>query len=289
LREKGIEILYSIADPNWNVIAICDQTGNIQERYTYDAFGKQNIFDTNFTTRTGTDFNWNRTFTGQVLDFETELMLYRSRFYHIGLGRFVNRDLIGYSADYVSLYRYIGNLCTTGNDAMGLAGQQCSIHMFYGDNSEIWDMMYETGLLKTKKPTDQDNYPAPNKDDWNIPDNTWINPYFCWESRFCSGVDSNRIVRPKEKLTNDMRAHDDTLQTLREGGLANTHKVRELCRQKTCCSVTIYMHCGREFLKVLKPYTNGKKGNIADQKLAKKIVNNHCKQPQTFYCDKLKW
>jgi RHS repeat-associated protein len=120
LREKGTEILYSLADPNWNVIAICDQTGNIQERYTYDAFGKQNIFDANFTTKTTTDFNWNRTFTGQVLDKETGLMLYRNRFYHVGLGRFVVRDLFEYSAGDINIYRYVRNKSIVYRDQEGL-------------------------------------------------------------------------------------------------------------------------------------------------------------------------
>ncbi|MDR1479482.1 MAG: RHS repeat-associated core domain-containing protein, partial [Planctomycetaceae bacterium] len=120
LREKGSEILYSLADPNWNVIAICDPTGNIQERYTYDAFGKQNICDANFNAKTTTDFNWNRTFTGQVLDSETGLMLYRNRFYHVGLGRFVNRDPIGYEGGDENLYRYVFNSAINLFDEYGL-------------------------------------------------------------------------------------------------------------------------------------------------------------------------
>jgi RHS repeat-associated protein len=109
LREKGSERLYSLVDPNWNVVSICDANGNIQERYTYDAFGKRNVFDANFTTKTETDFNWNRAFTGQVLDTETGLMLYRKRYYHVGLGKFVSRDTIGYKGKDHNLYRYVKN------------------------------------------------------------------------------------------------------------------------------------------------------------------------------------
>jgi RHS repeat-associated protein len=86
--------LYSIADPNWNVVGICDAYGNVQERYTYDAFGKLNVFDTNFVSKIASEFNWNRAFTGQVIDFETDMMLYRERFYHVKLGRYLSRDLI---------------------------------------------------------------------------------------------------------------------------------------------------------------------------------------------------
>jgi uncharacterized protein RhaS with RHS repeats len=82
LREKGSERLYSLADPNWNVVTICNANGDIQERYTYDAFGKRNVFNENFTAKAGTEFDWNRAFTGQVIDAETGLMIYRMRYYH---------------------------------------------------------------------------------------------------------------------------------------------------------------------------------------------------------------
>jgi hypothetical protein len=56
LRENGEERLYSLADPNWNVVAICNATGIVQERYTYDAFGKRNVFNVDFTVKTETEF-----------------------------------------------------------------------------------------------------------------------------------------------------------------------------------------------------------------------------------------
>jgi hypothetical protein len=207
----------------------------------------------------------------------------------------------------MSLYRYIGNLCTTGNDAMGLAGQQCSIHMFYGDNAEIWDMMYEVGLLKTKKPMDQDNYPDPTKDDWNIPDNTWINPYFCWESRFCRGVDNSRLVRIL--LKKGTREYVDTVNTVRNGGFTNKHKIRELCRQKICCSVTVYMYCGDTFFvgledsikrekklidiifPIKKNDIKSKENNEREHDEFNKFVENirnFCIYSQIFFCDELK-
>ena len=46
-------------------------------------------------------------------------MLYRNRFYHTGLGRFVQRDPIGYRAGDVSLYRYVENVPITYFDPFG--------------------------------------------------------------------------------------------------------------------------------------------------------------------------
>jgi hypothetical protein len=47
-------------------------------------------------------------------------MLYRNRFYHPTLGRFISRDPIGYEDD-VNLHRYVGNLPTIESDVFGLS------------------------------------------------------------------------------------------------------------------------------------------------------------------------
>jgi RHS repeat-associated protein len=120
LRERGSERLYSLADPNWNAVAVINAAGTVQERMRYDAFGRVTWLNAAFAVKAGTGFAWNRTFTGQVLDGETGMMLYRNRFYHTGLGRFVQRDPIGYEAEDMSLYRYVGNQPNGWLDPMGL-------------------------------------------------------------------------------------------------------------------------------------------------------------------------
>jgi RHS repeat-associated protein len=120
LREKGTERLYSLADPNWNVVGVCDANGDVVERMKYDAFGKITWSDANFITKNGSDYNWNRTFTGQVLDAETGLILYRNRYYSTEMGRFVNRDPIAYEAGDINIYRYIFNRCGSSFDPFGL-------------------------------------------------------------------------------------------------------------------------------------------------------------------------
>jgi len=111
--------LYSIADPNWNVVAVANASGAVVERLRYDAFGKITWLDAAFAVKANSAYAWNRTFTGQVFDAETGLMLYRNRFYHTGLGRFVSRDPIGYDAGDVSLYRYVGNSPQQYSDKFG--------------------------------------------------------------------------------------------------------------------------------------------------------------------------
>jgi len=120
LRERGNERLYSLADPNWNVVATVNAAGVVQERMRYDAFGRITWLNAVFAVKGNSDFAWNRAFTGQVLDSETGMMLYRNRVYHAGLGRFVQRDPIGYRGRDVSLYRYVFNAPQFLADAFGL-------------------------------------------------------------------------------------------------------------------------------------------------------------------------
>jgi len=120
LRERGAERLYSLADPNWNVVAITNAAGTVQERMRYDAFGRITWLNAAFAVKANSGFAWNRAFTGQVLDSETGLMLYRMRYLHTGVGRFVNRDSIEYLAGDVNLYRYVFNMPVNLLDPLGL-------------------------------------------------------------------------------------------------------------------------------------------------------------------------
>jgi len=125
LYRKSETDYYSIADPNWNVAALTNASGVVQERYTYAAFGKVNFFDAAFATRATSSCNVTRMFTGQVLDTETGFMLYRNRVYHTILGRFVQRDPIGYIGNDVNFYRYLNNIPQSFIDPFGT--KKCQI------------------------------------------------------------------------------------------------------------------------------------------------------------------
>ena len=108
-RHVGLDRIYALPDSNWNVVALTSLDATPLERYTYTAFGKLHIYDGNFIPQSSSNYNWTRTFTGQILDVETGLMLYRNRFYHSNLGRFITRDPIGYYGKDTNLYRYVRN------------------------------------------------------------------------------------------------------------------------------------------------------------------------------------
>ncbi len=114
------ERLYALQDPNWNVVAIANTSGAIQERYCYDAYGKPTILTPTFTTRGTSSYAWTYLYTGRELDLETGLYDYRNRIYHPFLGRFITKDPIGYSTGDASLYRYVFNNPVMFVDPMGL-------------------------------------------------------------------------------------------------------------------------------------------------------------------------
>jgi RHS repeat-associated protein len=113
-------VYYSVADPNWNVVALTNNSSVIQEHYIYSSFGKLNVFDASFTPKSASTCNLPRSFTGQVLDNEIGLMLYRNRVYHPTLGRFIQRDTIGYDGEDVNLMRYVANYPVEITDSFGL-------------------------------------------------------------------------------------------------------------------------------------------------------------------------
>ena len=160
-RESDGEKLYFVADPNWNVVATVDEDGDVVERFQYDAFGKVS----------GLTSDWDRTFTGQVLDHETGLMLYRNRYYQSGLGRFVSRDPIGYEADSQNLYRYSENSPQKFTDFNGFGPsiarqQECcndSIVLRIKDDT-TWAMPVCCDGTKISCIFDNDLYPNPKSE-----------------------------------------------------------------------------------------------------------------------------
>lgn len=135
-RHTDTTPIYSLADANWNVVTLTDATGTPVERYTYNAFGKLNIYDGAFTPRSASNYNWTRTFTGQVLDHETGLMLYRNRYYAPDLGRFVICDPIGYGGGH-NFYRYVNNAPLFYLDSYGLDEEACMCDKYLEQAKEI--------------------------------------------------------------------------------------------------------------------------------------------------------
>ena len=148
------ERLYATQDANFNVTAIIDTTGAVQERFLYDPYGNGNVLSGSWTSTTDA-YAWTERFTGQFFDIETELYYYRARYYHLNLGRFTSRDPIGYRSD-VNLYEYVQskpiiNMDPFGEDCCGVDITQKLLAIDFAAQGQ-WNALpwYDKALLDFK-------------------------------------------------------------------------------------------------------------------------------------------
>jgi len=97
---------------NFNVMALTDSTGTVAERYKYDPYGACTV---TLDDSSGNPFR----FQSRRLDAETGLYYFRNRYLSPTLGRFMQRDPVGY-ADGMNLYECVRSQPTAASDAMGL-------------------------------------------------------------------------------------------------------------------------------------------------------------------------
>jgi len=80
----------------YSVAAITGTAGAVVERYTYDSYGKRYARDAAGVLLANQDGIQEYGFTGRRLDPETGLWYFRARYYGEDLGRFINRDPLGF-------------------------------------------------------------------------------------------------------------------------------------------------------------------------------------------------
>ncbi|RMD63826.1 RHS repeat-associated core domain-containing protein, partial [Candidatus Parcubacteria bacterium] len=103
---------------NWNVTAVVDATGTVQERYAYSAYGVPVVLSPTFALRSSSPFAWETLYAGYQYDTLTGLFSVRNRAYHPALGSWLTRDPA--EADRLNLYCYVGNRPINGTDSSGL-------------------------------------------------------------------------------------------------------------------------------------------------------------------------
>jgi RHS repeat-associated protein len=113
------ERLYGLQDPNWNLTALADVTGTVQERYCYDAYGVPTFLTPLFEARSTSAYAWDVLYAGYRWDVETELYHVRWRMYSAILGSWLQRDPLGISAG-MNLYQYAANAPLTLTDPFGV-------------------------------------------------------------------------------------------------------------------------------------------------------------------------
>jgi RHS repeat-associated protein len=88
--------LYALQDANFNLTAITDTSGTVQERYLFDPYGNRTIISPSWAVISGSAFAWVIGHQGLVHDQESGLVYNRSRYVLSSLGTFGGRDRIGY-------------------------------------------------------------------------------------------------------------------------------------------------------------------------------------------------
>lgn len=119
-EKSGIPYYYH-QNEMMSVEAITDTAGNLKEKYEYDVYGKQTIFDGSNSILTGSNTGNRFGFSGQLYDSGTAINKFLFREYNPETGLFAQRDLIGYG-DGMGMYQYVHNNPSNGIDIFGLDG-----------------------------------------------------------------------------------------------------------------------------------------------------------------------
>jgi RHS repeat-associated protein len=113
--------LYVQQDANWNVTAVVDTLGNVQERYIYDPYGQPTVLDPNsWASRVNSLFGWIYLHQGGRYDNATGLYNFRRRDESPTLGRWMQEDPLTYSTGNNNLYDYLSSDPTSRLDSFGL-------------------------------------------------------------------------------------------------------------------------------------------------------------------------
>jgi len=104
--DGGSQRLYYSQDANFNVTALVEPDGDVAERVVYDPYGQPTFYDGAWANPSSSSAYANEIlFTGHRLDPETGLYYCLARHYHPALGRWLQRDPVGYR-DGMGLYTY---------------------------------------------------------------------------------------------------------------------------------------------------------------------------------------
>jgi len=113
---------FYIQDHLYSPAALTDASGNVIERYEYDAYGQPYIMDASYNARSSSSYGNPYLFTGRNVDFLDNgsliLQYNRFRYYDYYTGRWFSYDPIGYW-DSLNLFEYAGSNPIIRTDPFG--------------------------------------------------------------------------------------------------------------------------------------------------------------------------
>lgn len=222
------ERVFYLSDANFNVTALVDTSGTVVERYEYDAYGVVRYMAPDFSALTSSAFDNPHLYTGRRLDPDTGLYHYRNRDYDAQLGRFINRDPIGYAAGDMNLYAYVGGSPVNRVDPSGLiCDNKCSTA-----NSKRKVAPISFNLKQAQSPSSPGTVKALTSSAKTLVKAMKI------AAKIVPG--GKQIAKPTVKLANAVIAGTEAL----DGGLAKNNGVAiwvkvsgECCEMESCCII----------------------------------------------------
>jgi RHS repeat-associated protein len=113
------ERLYTLQDANWNVTAITNASGTVQERYNYAAYGMPTFLTSTFGSRASSSFDWETLYCGYRWEELVGVFHVRNRVLHSNLGAWIQRDPLGLTAG-INLLQYLDSMPSATTDPTGL-------------------------------------------------------------------------------------------------------------------------------------------------------------------------
>jgi RHS repeat-associated protein len=126
--------LYVQQDANYNVTALTNTSGVVQERYLYDPYGKVTITNASYVQKTNnaSDFGWQNLFQGKRRDFAVGLDESRARVYNFNLGVWPTAEPSGGTyVDGTNLYQAFSSDPTGTLDPEGRYGVDFHFYAVY--------------------------------------------------------------------------------------------------------------------------------------------------------------
>jgi RHS repeat-associated protein len=140
LRDRSVgafnERLYALQDANWNMTAVTDSTGTVQERYEYDPYGVTIVLAPDFTLRAISSFAWETTYCSYRWDAGTGLFAVRHRFYHPRLGAWITPEPLPLPLNERLLPNYSNRFTFDYSNPI-----------VYLDRDGLWPLFAATGLI----------------------------------------------------------------------------------------------------------------------------------------------
>jgi RHS repeat-associated protein len=117
---RSINIYFYHKDALGSITSITGNTGAIVERYDYDVFGKSSIYNKSNVLIATSLIENSFMFTSRESNAETDNYYYRARSYNFGIGKFLQRDPLGYD-EGPNFYTYTKNNPVNFSDPTGLS------------------------------------------------------------------------------------------------------------------------------------------------------------------------